>query len=107
MEHCGHMLCTDCFPAYCQDKIVGSDGVYALCPDQKCNLIITPAIFKKCLTEEEFGRYEQFLLKSFVDLSYNAKYCPGNDCKYIVANKTDRDVDVECLCGFQFCFGCG
>ena len=45
-------------------------------------------------------------MKSFVELSYNAKNCIGAGCEYIIANKTDRDVDVECVCGAQFCFGC-
>ena len=85
---------------------MGADGVYALCPDNKCNLLVPPDVWKKCLAEEEYARYEQFLLKSFVDLSFNAKSCPGAGCQYVVANKTDKEVDVECLCGFKFCFSC-
>ena len=57
MEDCGHMLCTDCFPPYAQEKVMGSDGVYALCPDQNCNLLVTPKVFKKCLSEADFKRY--------------------------------------------------
>ncbi len=34
MTDCGHMLCEDCFQAYCQSKVLaGADAVYALCPD--------------------------------------------------------------------------
>ena len=107
MEDCGHLLCTDCFPMYCQQAVEGADGVYAVCPDKHCKLIIPPLVFKKCLTEEEYVRYEQFLLKSYVELNFKAKYCPGAGCKYIAANKAGRDaVDVECLCGVVFCFGC-
>ena len=80
MEDCGHMLCTDCFPMYAQSKVMGADGVYALCPDKKCQLIVPPETFRKCLTGQEYERYEQFLLKSYVDLSYNAKHCPGGGC---------------------------
>ena len=58
MEDCGHMLCTDCFPMYCSSKVMGADGVYALCPDQKCNLIVPPTVFKQCLTDQEYARYE-------------------------------------------------
>ena len=106
MDDCGHMLCTDCFPMYAQSKVMGADGVYALCPDQKCAMIVPPALFKKVLSEEEYEKYESFLLKSFVELSYNAKYCPGAGCQFIAANKTNREVDVECVCGTMFCFGC-
>ena len=80
MEDCGHMLCTDCFPGYVESKIINADCVYALCPDNKCNMIVSADLFKKLLSEEDYARYEQFLVKSFVDLSYNAKYCPGKGC---------------------------
>ena len=106
MPDCGHMLCTDCFPAYAQEKVMGADGVYARCPDKGCNLTVPPKIFKKILSDEDYSRYQQFIVKAFVELSYNAKNCIGAGCEYIIANKTDRDVDVECVCGAQFCFGC-
>ena len=100
------MLCTDCFPMYAEEKVIGADGVYATCPDSKCGLMIPPQTWKKLLSQELFEKYESFILKTFVELSYNAKYCPGKGCQYIVTNKTNKDVDVDCLCGTQFCFGC-
>ena len=95
MEDCGHMLCTDCFPAYVQSKVVGADCVYASCPDQRCGMIVPQEIFKRVLSDADYARYEQFLVKSFVEKSYNAKNCPGKGCAFVAANKTNSpNVDV-------------
>ena len=69
-------------------------------------MIIPSRIFKNLVDEEKYARYEDFLVKSFVDLSYNAKWCPGTDCEMIVANKIGKDIDVECMCRTKFCYGC-
>ena len=47
------------------------------------------------LSDADYARYEQFLVKSFVEKSYNAKNCPGNGCEFVAANKTNSpNVDV-------------
>ena len=44
---------------------------------------------------------------SFVDTSYNAKWCPGGmGCQMVCANKTGEAVTVQCSCGTRFCYGC-
>ena len=58
MADCGHRLCTDCFPMYAQEKVLGADGVYATCPDQKCGLILPPDIWKKVLDEDQYKKYK-------------------------------------------------
>lgn len=73
--------------------------MYAICPDQDCNMIVPQSIFKKLLEEEAYSRYLRFLIKSYVGLSINAKECPGKNCNYIIANKTNSNIGVECPCG--------
>ena len=41
-----------------------------------------------------------------MDLSYNAKWCPGKGCPMVCALKSGEDCDVACLCGTRFCYGC-
>ena len=108
MKDCHHMLCTDCFPIYLSSKVTSVDCAYATCPDKNCGLFIPPETYKAVLSAADYQRYEKFLVQSYVDKSYNAKYCVGKNCDKIIANKTaQRNISVECPCGAQFCFECG
>ena len=69
-------------------------------------MIVPARIFEQCLQKEQYEKYIRFLCKSFVDLSYNAKWCPGKGCAMICANKLGEPVEVECSCGTRFCYGC-
>ena len=51
-------------------------------------------------------KYKKYLVSSFVEASYNAKWCPGRGCNMIVANKTGASIVCQCSCGTRFCYGC-
>jgi ariadne-1 len=69
-------------------------------------MIVPPRLFKKLLSDEQYTKYKMHLVNSFVDISKQAKFCPGRDCNKIVEQKTGEAIDIHCSCGHSFCFGC-
>ena len=107
MGDCGHGLCTECFQWYCEEKVrAGTSCSMTLCPVQPCGNLVSAMVFEKCLEKELWQKYKRFLISSFVEASYNAKWCPGKGCTMIVANKLGTPVEVQCSCGTRFCYGC-
>ena len=107
MPDCGHRLCLYCFQGYLQQKVAaGADAVHAVCPDQSCNLVVPPKIFHRLLSTQEYARYQQFLLKCYIELSTNAMWCPGKGCNKACQSNTGRTVGVQCECETNFCFTC-
>ena len=74
--------------------------VYAFCPDMNCNMIVSERVFKQVLEPSDFAKYEEFVLKSFIDLSSTAKWCPGTDCGKVVENKFSDAIEISCTCGY-------
>ncbi len=85
MPDCAHGLCEYCYAGYLQSKVTdGVESVMATCPERGCNMIVPERLFRQLLEPEEVNRYMGFLIKSFVDLSKQAKWCPGRDCDMAV-----------------------
>ena len=108
LPDCGHGLCTYCFGGYLTSKVGdGVESVLTVCPQQKCNMIVPERLFKELCEPQVYERYMNFLHKSFVDLSKQAKWCPGRDCTMAVEYKAAEPIDVQCIsCDKAFCFGC-
>lgn len=108
LPDCGHGLCTYCYTGYLQSKV--GDGVecaLSVCPERGCNMIVPERLFQQLLEPQTYARYRQFLIKSFVDLSKTAKWCPGRDCTMAVEYRAAQQVDVQCdSCQKSFCFAC-
>ena len=95
MGDCGHGLCTECFQWYCEEKVrAGTSCSMTLCPIQPCGNLVPAIVFEKLLEKELWQKYKRFLISSFVEASYNAKWCPGRGCNMIVANKLGTSVEV-------------
>ena len=77
-----------------------------VCPDAKCQNIVSEEIFKKVLSKEEFAKYMKFIMESFVTLSKNSIWCPGKGCGQVCNSKLGEAVDIHCTCGISFCYGC-
>ena len=85
MPDCAHGLCMYCYTGYLTSKV--GDGVecaLTVCPERGCNMIVPERLFQELLEPALFKRYQNFLMKSFVDLSKSAKWCPGRDCTQAV-----------------------
>ena len=107
MNECGHSLCKDCFGEYLKEKFKGGpECVYTTCSDHTCGMIIPAGLFKKFLSKTDYAKYENYVLKSFVELSSKTKWCPGKDCDKACESKYEEQIDVQCGCGTEFCFSC-
>ena len=108
LPDCAHGLCTYCYAGYLGSKVSdGVESVMTTCPERGCNMIVPERLFRKLLEPEQVSRYMSFLLKSFVDLSKQSKWCPRRDCTMAVESKSAQPVDVRCTkCSLDFCFGC-
>ena len=51
-------------------------------------------------------RFNQFLVKTFVDLSTAAKWCPGQDCDLAYEKQSGNSIEIQCKCSARFCIGC-
>ena len=58
------------------------------------------------MEQDKVQRYDQFLIKCFVDSSSAAKWCPGNDCDLAYEQIQGQSIDIVCECGGKFCIGC-
>ena len=103
---CNHKFCKDCWEGYLLNKL--QDGpvcVYANCPSADC---------KECVTEKEYAdivpdslkKYNEYQLRSFVDLNKLTRWCPGVNCIKVAISKSGSG-QVQCSCGHEFCIKCG
>jgi ariadne-1 len=110
MDDCSHILCEECFTQYLQTKVAeGVESVFTICPDQKCNMIVPPKLFKELLPKGSYDKYVGYLCQTFISLSNNVlKYCPGKGCECVVEKRTLNEIhDVTCeRCNTWFCFMC-
>jgi len=114
IQECGHSLCINCYTEYLETKLQdGPNCIEATCSNMTCKLILPDAIWRRALSFEKFKRYQDFLFKSFVEISKRAKWCPGKGCNMVVELKDNFDmsnskmIDVHCHgCNHVFCFEC-
>jgi len=70
MPDCHHALCSECFSVYLVTKInQGADCFQAKCPNQKCENIVPPDIFKKLVDRKLFDKYDKYCYESVVNSS--------------------------------------
>ncbi|CAL9158720.1 unnamed protein product [Musa hybrid cultivar] len=106
---CGHLFCNDCWT---QNFIIRiKDGERTIrCMDTKCNAICDDVIIRNLVSRKDpclAERFERFLLESYVEDNDNIKWCPSNPhCGNAIRVDGSNVFEVECICGFQFCFNC-
>ncbi len=54
-------------------KEEGAKSVFAHCPYPKCKCIVNEVAFKKLVTNASYERYENYMLRSFVEDNQNVK----------------------------------
>eukprot|EP00611_Tribonema_gayanum_P000829 TRINITY_DN10622_c0_g1_i3.p1 TRINITY_DN10622_c0_g1~~TRINITY_DN10622_c0_g1_i3.p1 ORF type:complete len:409 (-),score=143.46 TRINITY_DN10622_c0_g1_i3:34-1260(-) len=104
---CGHFFCEECWRGYlCNAIQQGPACVYTTCPEHKCPQIVPEDVFRAHVTPEELARYQEYSLRSFVDINKRLRFCPGPGCACI-AQAPRSCPRVKCTCGECFCFKCG
>mmetsp|Transcript_8487 Transcript_8487/g.26631 ORF Transcript_8487/g.26631 Transcript_8487/m.26631 type:complete len:526 (+) Transcript_8487:30-1607(+) len=108
---CSHWFCRDCWSGYVQVAATDGKPVTELrCQMNKCFERVRKSDILGFLSSDELKeRVEEFWTRSFVEKSKELRWCPAPGCGNAVesANIGDLNVEVQCTCGFVFCFGCG
>lgn len=80
------------------------------CMAPKCNSICDEAVIRKLVIARRpdlAERFERFLLESYIEDNDTVKWCPSiPHCGNAIRVKGDIYCEVECTCGWQFCFNC-
>lgn len=104
---CGHAFCNDCWLLYCvtQLKIGLSSGIECM----NCNLLVGEEMALKILKNgAPREKYRQFLFNDEVKCHPLIRWCPGNDCGFLVKALEPKAKRVWCSkCNSIFCFKCG
>jgi ariadne-1 len=111
---CGHRFCVDCYRQYLSQKIRDEgEAARIKCPGEGCNKIVDSKSLDLLVTPDLTERYQELLMRTYVDDKDNLKWCPAPECVYAVECGTkQRDLSrivptVQCECKHNFCFGCG
>jgi ariadne-1 len=106
--HCKHFLCKNCWKNYNEIAIKGGSNCLRLkCPSKDCNMVVTEKLLSKTVSNEFFEKYNNYLIKSFIDDDPNIKWCPNPKCEKVMLSNDYSVMNVLCDCGTVFCFQCG
>lgn len=80
------------------------------CMALKCNVVCDEAKIRCLVSARDSNiadKFERFLLESYIDDNRRVKWCPSvPHCGNAIQVEADELCEVECACGFQFCFSC-
>uniref|UniRef100_A0A0A9CSL9 RBR-type E3 ubiquitin transferase n=1 Tax=Arundo donax TaxID=35708 RepID=A0A0A9CSL9_ARUDO len=107
---CGHSFCNNCWTEHFYAS-VKSGKKQARCMEVKCSAICDEGIVRRLLGwkyPDSAKRFDHFLLESYLEDNDSVKWCPSAPhCGRAIRVSTgERYCEVECLCGFSFCFNC-
>eukprot|EP00112_Aurelia_sp_Birch-Aquarium-sp1_P002902 Seg1321.9 transcript_id=Seg1321.9/GoldUCD/mRNA.D3Y31 product="E3 ubiquitin-protein ligase arih1" protein_id=Seg1321.9/GoldUCD/D3Y31 len=106
---CGHMFCALCWNEYLNTKILEENiGQHIFCPATNCNILVDENFVSKILQDMRVKlKYLKLIADCFVQSHRLMRWCPAPDCTNAVKVSYNVAKTVLCICGFQFCFGCG
>ena len=105
---CGHYLCIQCYKYYLTESInQGIISIFTKCPIPDCPLLVAQELFEQLVDPSTLRKYKRFLMNSFVDNRTDVKWCPSPNCNNAVLYPKKKAREINCLCGFSWCFGCG
>jgi len=73
---------------------------------RKCICLVPETVVRAIVDGPHFTKYTEFITKSFVEDNPNIKWCPRAGCSNAVRADSTKQTDVQCQCGFMFCFQC-
>ncbi|KAK4258693.1 hypothetical protein QN277_005116 [Acacia crassicarpa] len=110
---CGHCFCNDCWTRYFIVNINEGQSKHIKCMAPGCKYYCNEDVVRRILREENCDmaeKFERFLLESYIEDNRRAKWCPSTPhCGNAICVEDDDVLllyEVECSCGFQFCFKC-
>ncbi|XP_051134078.1 probable E3 ubiquitin-protein ligase ARI2 isoform X2 [Andrographis paniculata] len=107
---CGHFFCNNCWTEHFIVKIEEGQSKRIKCMAHQCNSICDEAVIRKLVRVKHpdlVQKFDRFLLESYIEDNKMVKWCPSiPHCGNAIRVENDEFCEVECSCGFQFCFSC-
>ncbi|VVB10838.1 unnamed protein product [Arabis nemorensis] len=107
---CGHCFCNTCWAGHFTVKINEGQSKRIRCMAHKCNSICDEDVVKTLVSKSQphlAEKFDRFLLESYIEDNKMVKWCPSTPhCGSAIRVEDDELCEVECSCGFQFCFSC-
>ncbi|KAF7840909.1 putative E3 ubiquitin-protein ligase ARI1 isoform X1 [Senna tora] len=107
---CGHIFCNNCWTEHFIVKINEGLSKRIRCMAHKCNAICDEDVIRTLVRQKQpyiAEKFERFLLESYIEDNKRAKWCPSTPhCGNAIRVEDGQLCEVECSCGFQFCFSC-
>lgn len=107
---CGHCYCNDCWTEHFIVKINEGQSKRIKCMAHKCNAICDEDVVRNLVRKRHpdlVEKFDRFLLESYIEDNKMVKWCPSTPhCGNAIRVEDDEFCEVECSCGFQFCFSC-
>ncbi|RDX90148.1 putative E3 ubiquitin-protein ligase ARI7 [Mucuna pruriens] len=105
---CGHPYCHSCWAGYIGTSINDGPGCLVLrCPDPTCGAAVGQDMINLLASDEDKGKYDRYLLRSYIEDNKKTKWCPAPGCEYAVTfDAGSGNYDVSCLCSYSFCWNC-
>ncbi|EGF84003.1 hypothetical protein BATDEDRAFT_9163 [Batrachochytrium dendrobatidis JAM81] len=110
---CHHRFCVDCYRHYLTLKIAEEGESRRIrCPASGCCIIVDEKVVESVVIPAIYQKYQDLLMRTYVDDNIYLKWCPAPNCEYAVECKVHQDQlkelvpAVTCRCGHTFCFGC-
>ena len=110
---CGHRFCRDCYAQYLTMKITQEGESRRISCAANCKIIVDERTVQLLVTPPVYEKYQQLLLRTYVDDKDVLKWCPSPNCEYAIECKVGQEKleqiipSVACREGHRFCFGCG
>jgi len=101
-QNCGDYFCKDCFSQYCVHKIREGQVDFS-CPGHNCKTQIPPGVLKQHISQIEFSRWEDLLLKRTLETMQDIKYCPKCSTPCL---EESRKLSQCTKCFYAFCTDC-
>ncbi|CAN7048308.1 hypothetical protein IGI04_025630 [Brassica rapa subsp. trilocularis] len=107
---CGHCFCNNCWAAHFTVKINEGQSKRIRCMAYKCNAICDEDVVRSLVSKTQpdlAEKFDRFLIESYIEDNKMVKWCPSTPhCGNAIRVEDDELCEVECSCGFQFCFSC-
>jgi ariadne-1 len=110
--HCGHGFCSSCWVHYLKEATTASKFGFldTRCPQHECNVCLLRSDVQ-AISPELVPRWNELILRCFVERDPSNRCCPGPDCQTVVtfhALPDNGQMKVTCeTCQTTFCFHCG
>ncbi|XP_027062890.1 probable E3 ubiquitin-protein ligase ARI8 [Coffea eugenioides] len=109
---CGHLFCKACWETYIRISINDGRGCLMLrCPQPSCGTPVGQDMINSLASDEEKKKYDNYLVRSFIEDKKTIKWCPAPGCDFAVefvlgSSSSDSNFDVTCDCSHGFCWNC-